>query len=328
MPAPPPAAASQDERARRVEQVLRRLSELPTLPAVATRLLKLSADEAADSGEVVRLIESRPGALHRDRPAAQPPRPHGPEPAGEHRAGRALAGLPRRPRRGPRRGRAEHAAGPGQRRGRRARLPRLLDARHRGRRGLGAARRRLPRRRRRARRRLPPRAAPRHRQAGAAGRPARGLRTRGAGGEAARPGDGRRGAARARARPPDGRPPARDAVGPARCARRLHLAARHVAAGDARGRPRVGRSPGHRRGCAGPDPPPRRLGQPRRSAGARGDAAGAGPHGRGRRRGARRARSRGGRPRGGTRRLGRGRRRPDAALRRARSAAPTPTCWR
>ena len=47
-------------RGRRVEQLLRRLSALPTLPAVATRLLGLSSDEAADTGEVVRLIESDP----------------------------------------------------------------------------------------------------------------------------------------------------------------------------------------------------------------------------------------------------------------------------
>ena len=57
---PAPGAPADPQRARRVEQVLRRLSALPTLPAVATRLLGLSADEATDTAEVVQLIESDP----------------------------------------------------------------------------------------------------------------------------------------------------------------------------------------------------------------------------------------------------------------------------
>ncbi|BAM04418.1 HDOD domain-containing protein [Phycisphaera mikurensis] len=60
---PAPSAASRadpGEKARRVELLLRRLSSLPTLPAVATRLLEISADEASEHGEVVRLIESDP----------------------------------------------------------------------------------------------------------------------------------------------------------------------------------------------------------------------------------------------------------------------------
>lgn len=51
---------SDNERTLRVEELLRRLTSLPTLPAVATRLLAISADEASDSREVVRLIESDP----------------------------------------------------------------------------------------------------------------------------------------------------------------------------------------------------------------------------------------------------------------------------
>jgi len=45
---------------RRTELVLRELAGLPTLPAVAARLLKLGAQEEPDLREIVRLIESDP----------------------------------------------------------------------------------------------------------------------------------------------------------------------------------------------------------------------------------------------------------------------------
>ncbi len=51
---PDPAAA------QRTELILRQIEALPTLPAVATRLLKLTADDNADMRQVVRLIESDP----------------------------------------------------------------------------------------------------------------------------------------------------------------------------------------------------------------------------------------------------------------------------
>jgi len=45
---------------RRVELILRQIDALPTLPAVATRLLQLTADEASTANQVVRLIEADP----------------------------------------------------------------------------------------------------------------------------------------------------------------------------------------------------------------------------------------------------------------------------
>lgn len=47
-------------RARRVEAVLERIDALPTLPAVATRLLSISSAREADLNEIIRLIESDP----------------------------------------------------------------------------------------------------------------------------------------------------------------------------------------------------------------------------------------------------------------------------
>jgi putative nucleotidyltransferase with HDIG domain len=45
---------------RRVELILRQIDALPTLPAVATRLLQLTADEATTARQVVQLIEADP----------------------------------------------------------------------------------------------------------------------------------------------------------------------------------------------------------------------------------------------------------------------------
>ncbi|MEO0586763.1 MAG: HDOD domain-containing protein, partial [Planctomycetota bacterium] len=45
---------------RRVELILRQIEALPTLPAVATRLLQLTADEDSTAQQVVRLIEADP----------------------------------------------------------------------------------------------------------------------------------------------------------------------------------------------------------------------------------------------------------------------------
>lgn len=54
------ALASDDMMSRRTELVLRELEQLPTLPAVATRLLQLGANDEAEVKELVRLIESDP----------------------------------------------------------------------------------------------------------------------------------------------------------------------------------------------------------------------------------------------------------------------------
>ncbi|MEO1236565.1 MAG: HDOD domain-containing protein, partial [Planctomycetota bacterium] len=45
---------------RRIELILRQIDALPTLPAVATRLLSLTADDDSNAREVTRLIESDP----------------------------------------------------------------------------------------------------------------------------------------------------------------------------------------------------------------------------------------------------------------------------
>jgi len=52
--------ASELPKPRRIELILRQLDALPTLPAVAARLLQLTADEQADAHEVVRLVTSDP----------------------------------------------------------------------------------------------------------------------------------------------------------------------------------------------------------------------------------------------------------------------------
>ncbi|MBM4107889.1 MAG: HDOD domain-containing protein [Phycisphaerae bacterium] len=52
-------------RARRVEAVLQRVDDLPTLPAVATRLLSITSAREADLNEIIRLIESDPAQAAR-----------------------------------------------------------------------------------------------------------------------------------------------------------------------------------------------------------------------------------------------------------------------
>ncbi|MFN3166436.1 MAG: HDOD domain-containing protein, partial [Phycisphaeraceae bacterium] len=52
--------ASELPKPRRIELILRQLDALPTLPAVAARLLQLTADDQADAHEVVRLVTSDP----------------------------------------------------------------------------------------------------------------------------------------------------------------------------------------------------------------------------------------------------------------------------
>lgn len=54
------AAQSSPTRTQRVELILAQIKQLPTLPAVATRLLQMTADTDSDTKEVIRLIESDP----------------------------------------------------------------------------------------------------------------------------------------------------------------------------------------------------------------------------------------------------------------------------
>lgn len=54
-----------DLREKRVELILHQLDELPTLPAVAVRVLQTTRDEASSAGDVVRLIESDPSLTTR-----------------------------------------------------------------------------------------------------------------------------------------------------------------------------------------------------------------------------------------------------------------------
>src|SRR5580704_6773132 len=52
-------AAAQDHlQPRRVELILQQLEELPTLPAVATRVLQVTADEQSSIQEIVAIISS------------------------------------------------------------------------------------------------------------------------------------------------------------------------------------------------------------------------------------------------------------------------------
>ncbi|MEQ9453945.1 MAG: HDOD domain-containing protein [Phycisphaeraceae bacterium] len=60
-----PAKAAQFDDARRVELILRRVDTLPTLPAVATRLLDLTARDDADAQEVIRLVKADPALTSR-----------------------------------------------------------------------------------------------------------------------------------------------------------------------------------------------------------------------------------------------------------------------
>jgi putative nucleotidyltransferase with HDIG domain len=52
-------------REKRVELILQQLDDLPTLPAVAVRVLEVTSDESSDSKEVVKLIESDPSLTAR-----------------------------------------------------------------------------------------------------------------------------------------------------------------------------------------------------------------------------------------------------------------------
>jgi putative nucleotidyltransferase with HDIG domain len=55
-----PTITAEPTSTQRVEVVLSQLQQLPTLPAIATRLLQLTADSEADVREVIRLIEADP----------------------------------------------------------------------------------------------------------------------------------------------------------------------------------------------------------------------------------------------------------------------------
>src|SRR4051794_19013073 len=54
-----------DLREKRVELILQQLEELPTLPAVALRVLQVTADDTSSAAEVVRLIGSDPALTTR-----------------------------------------------------------------------------------------------------------------------------------------------------------------------------------------------------------------------------------------------------------------------
>src|SRR6185437_11761383 len=54
-----------DLKEKRVELILQQLEDLPTLPAVAVRLLEVTADEKASVAEVVSLISSDPSLTAR-----------------------------------------------------------------------------------------------------------------------------------------------------------------------------------------------------------------------------------------------------------------------
>lgn len=52
--------ASEVPKPRRIELILRQLDALPTLPSIAARLLQLTADDSADTHEIVELVASDP----------------------------------------------------------------------------------------------------------------------------------------------------------------------------------------------------------------------------------------------------------------------------
>lgn len=54
-----------DLREKRVELILQQLDELPTLPAVAVRVLQITRDDNSSAGDVIRLIESDPSLTTR-----------------------------------------------------------------------------------------------------------------------------------------------------------------------------------------------------------------------------------------------------------------------
>src|SRR6476646_10284020 len=61
----PPTATMADLREKRVELILQQLEELPTLPAVALRVLQVTADDTSSATDVVQLIGSDPALTTR-----------------------------------------------------------------------------------------------------------------------------------------------------------------------------------------------------------------------------------------------------------------------
>ena len=55
--------ASQVPKPQRIELILRQLDTLPTLPAVAARLLQLTSDDSSSIREVIDLVASDPAIL-------------------------------------------------------------------------------------------------------------------------------------------------------------------------------------------------------------------------------------------------------------------------
>src|SRR3954465_10567978 len=60
-----PTASMSDLREKRVELILQQLEELPTLPAVAVRVLEGTSDDTSTAREVVELISSDPALTAR-----------------------------------------------------------------------------------------------------------------------------------------------------------------------------------------------------------------------------------------------------------------------
>src|SRR2546423_10062600 len=54
-----------DVREKRVELILQQLEDLPTLPAVAVKVLEVTSSESSDAQEVVKLISSDPSLTAR-----------------------------------------------------------------------------------------------------------------------------------------------------------------------------------------------------------------------------------------------------------------------
>src|SRR3954471_23658837 len=54
-----------DLQAKRVELILQQLEDLPTLPAVAVRVLEATSSESTDTDQVVQLLESDPALTAR-----------------------------------------------------------------------------------------------------------------------------------------------------------------------------------------------------------------------------------------------------------------------
>ena len=60
-----PTATMADLREKRVELILQQLEELPTLPAVALRVLQVTGDDSSSAKQVVQLISSDPALTAR-----------------------------------------------------------------------------------------------------------------------------------------------------------------------------------------------------------------------------------------------------------------------